>query len=192
MQHKLVCFFISLFGAYIYLWLNAQIWRRIQRITYHPGVPIKYRNFLRNFWNLCRSRSSSYAGHYLQSIPIVPQPKAKIRSRLLVALGAPDRFMNPVVEHGFVNNVFSKNLWAMLRQSRTPNSSAVCDHRGRAVRPIVIGTVWCGERGALRTAWCLSRDARRASNERVSNLKGYNVGTCGRTLLCRGRVWSIT
>ena len=46
----------------------------------------------------------------------------------MVALGSPDRFINATVDHGFVNNVASKNLWAILRLPKAPNSSAVCHH----------------------------------------------------------------
>ena len=168
-----------------YVWLNAQIWRRIQRIAYLPGVPIKGRGFLRNSRKLRRSRFSSEPDHCLQSTPIVPQPRSNIRSRALVALGSPDRFINATVDHGFVNNVASKNLWAILRLPKAPNSSAVCHHRDRGVRPTAIGTEWCalGMEGRLVLERGPPKGKRLA---RVDSLKDYNVGICGRTLLLRG------
>jgi hypothetical protein len=67
--------------------------------------------------------------------------------------------MNATVDHGFVNNVARKNLWAILRKPKTSNSSAVCDRRDRGVRPTLIGTELCArgmescpvlERGPLK------------------------------------------
>ena len=124
------------------------------------------RRFLRNSRKLRRSRFSSEPDHYLQSTPIVPQPISNIRSRALVALGSPDRFINANVDHGFVNNVASKNLWAILRLPKAPNSSAVC-HHGIAECDR-LRKVLSGERLAWRAVWCLSGDPRRASGSRVS------------------------
>ena len=93
--------------------------------------------------------------------------------------------MNVTVDHGFVNNVASKNLWAILLKPKTSNSSAVCDHRDRGVRPILIGTELCA--CGMESRLVLERGPLKGERlARVDSVKGYNVGICGRTLLWWG------
>ena len=103
----------------------------------------------------------------------------------MVGLGSPDRFMNASVDHGFVNNVASKNLWGILRKPKASSGSAVCDHRDRGVRPTLIGTE-LRARG-MESGLVLKRGPSKGERlARVDSVKGYNVGICGRTLLWWG------